>query len=169
MDFRRTRSSRCIEKILDNTTSTETTSANYINSTGWRFAVVHLLHDSRGKHRVGSRASVRRTCLPSATSCLLHQWSSGPLKEKVSSSSEAIIRSTSNCPQVVSLLWRPQSHSSHWFSNRGYSSQQGSHWPNSQVGLWTGISWHWISTSHCHQNSSIGWLRIRVDWTTSTR
>jgi hypothetical protein len=59
----------------------------------------------------------------------------GPSKKKVSSSSEAIICSTSNCPQATSLLLRPQSHSSHWFSDWGYSSQQGSHWPNSQVGL----------------------------------
>jgi hypothetical protein len=150
VDFRSTGSPRRAEEILDNPTSTETTAASHINSTSLRPAVVYLLHDSRGKHHVGSRASRRRTCIPSAASCLFHQWSSGSLEEKVSSSSEAIIRSTSNCPQATSLLWRPQSHSSHWFSDRGHPSQQGSHWLNIQVGLRTGISWHQISTSHCH-------------------
>jgi hypothetical protein len=35
--------------------------------------IIHLLHDSRGEHRVGSRANRRRTCIPIATSRLFHQ------------------------------------------------------------------------------------------------
>jgi hypothetical protein len=135
MDFGDTGGSRGTKEILDNTTSAETAASSHADSIIRRFAAVYLLHDSRGEHRVSSRASGRRTCLSSATSCLFHQRSSGSLEEKIPSSSEAIIYSTSNCTQAPSLLRRPQSRSSHWFSNRGYSSQQRSHRENSQMGL----------------------------------
>jgi hypothetical protein len=54
-------------------------------------------------------------------SCTTHVVST--LEEEIPSSSEIIICSTSNCMQAPSLLRRPQSHSSHWISDRGYSSQ----------------------------------------------
>jgi hypothetical protein len=140
VDFRSIGSPRCIEKVLDNTASAKTTASSHADSTSRRSAVIYLLHDSRGEHRVGSRVSRRRTCIPSTSSYLFHQSSSGSLEEEIPSSSEAIICSTSNCTQAPSLLRRPQSHSSHWISNRRYSSQQRSHRENSQVGLRAGIS-----------------------------
>jgi hypothetical protein len=42
-------------------------------SAGRRSVVIHLLHDSRGKHRVSSRAGGGRTYIPGAASGLLHQ------------------------------------------------------------------------------------------------
>jgi hypothetical protein len=66
-------SSRGTEEVLDHTTSTQATAPSYAESVGGRFVVIHLLHDSRGKHRVSSRAGGGRTCIPDATSSLLHQ------------------------------------------------------------------------------------------------
>jgi hypothetical protein len=42
-------------------------------SVGRRSVVIHLLHESRGEHCVGSRANRRRTCISSTTSHLFHQ------------------------------------------------------------------------------------------------
>jgi hypothetical protein len=73
VDHRGTISSRGTEKVPDYSTSTQATTPSYAGSAGRRSAVIHLLHDSRGKHRVGSRAGGGRTCIPSAGSGLLHQ------------------------------------------------------------------------------------------------
>jgi hypothetical protein len=64
---------RGTEKVPDYTTSTQATTPSYAKSAGGRFVVIHILHDSRGKHHVISRAGGGRTCIPSATSSLLHQ------------------------------------------------------------------------------------------------
>jgi hypothetical protein len=73
MDHRVVGSSRGTEKVFDYTTSAQATTPSYAESVGGRFVVIHLLHDSRGKHRVSSQAGGGRTCVPSATSSLLHQ------------------------------------------------------------------------------------------------
>ena len=104
VDRRSIGSSRNIEKVLDHTTGTEAATASHTKSAGRRSVVIHLLHDSRGKHRVSSRAGGGRTCIPSAASGLLHQRSPQTLKDKVPSSSEAVIRGTSNRSQAPSLL-----------------------------------------------------------------
>jgi hypothetical protein len=64
---------------------------SHARSAGRRSTVIHLLHDSRGEHRVSSRAGRGRAHISSTTSGLLHQWSSGALKEKY--------------PQVQKLLY----------------------------------------------------------------
>jgi hypothetical protein len=73
VDFRSPGSSRCAEEIPDNTTSAKAAALSHAESAGRRFAVIYLLHDSRGEHRVSSRASKRRTCISGTTSCLFHQ------------------------------------------------------------------------------------------------
>jgi hypothetical protein len=73
VDFRGSGSSRRTKEIPDNTTSAKATAPSHTESTSQRSAVIHFLHDSRGKHRVGSRASKRRTCIPSTTPRLFHQ------------------------------------------------------------------------------------------------
>jgi hypothetical protein len=73
VDHRGTRSPRGTEKVFDYTTNTQATPPSYAKLVGGRSVVIHLLHDSRGKHRVSSRASGGRTCIPSAASNLLHQ------------------------------------------------------------------------------------------------
>jgi hypothetical protein len=73
VDHRGTRSSRGTKEVFDYTTSTQATALIYTVSVGGRSVVIHLLHDSRGKHRVSSRAGGGRTCIPGATSSLLHQ------------------------------------------------------------------------------------------------
>jgi hypothetical protein len=65
VDFRGSESSRRTEEIPNNTTSAKAAAPSHTESTGRRSAVIHLLHDSRGKHHVGSRASRRRTCITS--------------------------------------------------------------------------------------------------------
>jgi hypothetical protein len=73
VDFRGSGSSRRTEEIPDNTTSAKTTAPSHAESTGRRSVVIHLLHDSRGKNRVSSRANRRRTCIPIVTSRLFYQ------------------------------------------------------------------------------------------------
>jgi hypothetical protein len=73
VDHRGTGSSGGAEKVFVYTTSAQATTSIYAESVGGRFVVIYLLHDSRGKHRVGSRAGGGRTCVPDATSSLLHQ------------------------------------------------------------------------------------------------
>jgi hypothetical protein len=73
VDSRSTGSSRCIEEVLDHTTSTEAATSSHARSAGRRSVVIHLLHDSCGEHRVGSRAGRRRTHISSTASGLLHQ------------------------------------------------------------------------------------------------
>jgi hypothetical protein len=68
-----TGSSRSIEEVLDHATSTEAAAPSHARSTGGRSVVIHLLHDSRGEHRVGSRAGRRRTHISNTASSLLHQ------------------------------------------------------------------------------------------------
>jgi hypothetical protein len=104
VDHRGTGSSRGTEEVLDHTTSTQAATPSNTRTTGRRSAPVHLLHDSRGKHRVGSRAGRGSTCIPGAASSLLHQRSPRALKDKVSSSPEAVVRSTSNRTQALTLL-----------------------------------------------------------------
>jgi hypothetical protein len=45
---------RSIEKVPDHATSTQATMSSHAESVGRRSVVVHLLHDSRGEHRVSS-------------------------------------------------------------------------------------------------------------------
>jgi hypothetical protein len=104
VDHRGTGSSRGTKEVLDHTTSTQAAAPSNTRTAGRRSALVHLLHDSRGKHRVGSRAGRGKTCIPGATSSLLHQRSFRALKDKVSSSLEAIVRGTSNRSQAPTLL-----------------------------------------------------------------
>jgi hypothetical protein len=86
------------------TTSTQATTPSHAKSASRRSVAIHLLHDSRGKHCVSSRAGGGRTYIPGATSGLLHQRSSRALKNEVSPSSETAIRDTSNRSQALSLL-----------------------------------------------------------------
>jgi hypothetical protein len=62
-----------LKKILDHATSTEAATPSHTKSAGRRYVVIHLLHDSRGKHHVSSRASRGRTHISSTASGLLHQ------------------------------------------------------------------------------------------------
>jgi hypothetical protein len=104
VDHRGTRGSICTEEVLDHSTSTQATTPSYALSAGRGFAAIYFLHDSNGKHRVRSRADRRRAHVPSTTSNLLYHQSPRTLKDKVPSSSEAIIRGTSNRSQALALL-----------------------------------------------------------------
>jgi hypothetical protein len=73
VDHNGTESSRSTEKVHEYTTSTQATTPSYAGLAGERSTVIHLLHDSHGKHRVGSRAGGGRTYIPGAASGLLHQ------------------------------------------------------------------------------------------------
>jgi hypothetical protein len=75
VDHRSTGSSRDTEKVPDYATSTQATTPSHAKSVGRRSVVIHLLHDSRGEHRVSSRAGGGRTYISSTTSGLLHQRS----------------------------------------------------------------------------------------------
>jgi hypothetical protein len=92
------------KEVFDHTASTQAIASSDIQSAGRRPAGIYLLHDSRGKHYVGSRADRRRVCVTSIASSLLYEQSPRSLEDKVSSSSEAIIYSTSNCSQTLTLL-----------------------------------------------------------------
>jgi hypothetical protein len=72
MDHRGTGSSRGTEKVLDYATSTQATTPSHAESAGRGSIVIHLLHDSHGKHRVSSRAGGGRTYIPSVAPGLLH-------------------------------------------------------------------------------------------------
>jgi hypothetical protein len=104
MDHRGIGSFRGTEEVLDHTTSTQAAVPGYACSAGRRSAPIYLLHDSRSKHCISSRAGRGRTCIPGATSSLLHQRSPRALKDKVSSSPEAATRGTSNRSQALTLL-----------------------------------------------------------------
>jgi hypothetical protein len=104
MDHRGTGSFRGTEEVLDHSTSTQLDAPGYAWSDGRRSAPIYLLHDSRSKHYVSSRAGGERTCIPGVTSSLLHQRSPRALKDKVSSSAEAATRGTSNRSQALALL-----------------------------------------------------------------
>jgi hypothetical protein len=67
------------EKVPDYATSTQATTLSHAESAGRRSVVIHLLHDSRGKHRVSSRAGGGRTYISSTPSSLLHQRGSWTL------------------------------------------------------------------------------------------
>jgi hypothetical protein len=54
VDHRSTGSSRCTKEVLDHTTSAKTARLSHAGSASGRSAVIHLLHDSRGKHRISS-------------------------------------------------------------------------------------------------------------------
>jgi hypothetical protein len=73
VDHKGTGSSRGTEEVLDHTTGTQAAALRNAWLVGIRSTSIHLLHDSRGKHRVSSRAGRGRTCIPGATSNLLHQ------------------------------------------------------------------------------------------------
>jgi hypothetical protein len=64
VDHRGTGSSRGTEKVPNYTTSTQATTPSHAKLAGRRSVVIHLLHYSRGKHRVSSRAGGRRTYIP---------------------------------------------------------------------------------------------------------
>jgi hypothetical protein len=104
VDHRGTRSSRGTKKVPDYTTSTQATTPGHGESTSRRFVAIYFLHDSRGKHRVSSRAGGGRTHIPGAASGLLHQRSSRALENEVSPSPETVVRGTSNRSQASSLL-----------------------------------------------------------------
>jgi hypothetical protein len=103
VDHRGTGSSRGTKNVPDYTTSTQATTLIHAESANRRSIVIHLLHDSRGKHHVSSRAG-RRTYISSTTSGLLYQRGSRALKNEVSPSLETAIRCTSNRSQAPSLL-----------------------------------------------------------------
>jgi hypothetical protein len=94
----------CTEEVLDHSASTQATAPSYARSVGRRFTAIYFMHDSRGKHRVSSRAGRGRARIPSATSSLHYQQSPRTLKDKVPLSSEAIICCTSYHSQAPSLL-----------------------------------------------------------------
>jgi hypothetical protein len=73
VDLRSPGSPSCTEEIPDNTASIKAAAPSHAESAGRRSVVIHLLHDSRGEHRVGSRASRGRTCISSTASRLFHQ------------------------------------------------------------------------------------------------
>jgi hypothetical protein len=104
VDLRGTGRPRCSQEVLDYTTSTQATAPSYAWSAGRRSAHVYLLHDSRGKHHISSRAGGGRTCIPGVASSLLHQRSPRALKNKVSSSLEVVVCGTSNRSQALALL-----------------------------------------------------------------
>jgi hypothetical protein len=104
VDHRSIGGSRGTEEILDHSTGTQATTSSYARSADRRLAAIYLLHDSRGKHRVSSRTGRRGACIPSTASSLLHQRNPQTLKDKVSSSSEAVVRGTSNRSQALALL-----------------------------------------------------------------
>jgi hypothetical protein len=79
VDHRGTGSSRSTKKVPDYATSTQSTTPSHAESAGRRSVVIHLLHDSRCKHRVSSRAGGGRTYIPNTTSVLLHQRGSRTL------------------------------------------------------------------------------------------
>jgi hypothetical protein len=54
MDHRGIGSSRSTKKVPDYTTNTQATMPSHAESAGRRSVVIHLLHDSRGKHRISS-------------------------------------------------------------------------------------------------------------------
>jgi hypothetical protein len=91
VDHRGTRGSRGTEKVLDHTTSALATAPSYAWSAGRRSAPIHLLHDSRGKNHVSSRASGRRTRIPGAASNLFIN--------------EVLVLSKIRYPQVRKLLY----------------------------------------------------------------
>jgi hypothetical protein len=64
-----------LEALKKFLTTPPATTPSYAQSAGRRSAPVYLLHDSRGKHRVSSRAGKGRTCVPNAASSLFHQRS----------------------------------------------------------------------------------------------
>jgi hypothetical protein len=71
VDRRSTGGSRNIEKVLDQI-SIEAATLSHTKSASRRSIVIHLLHDSRGEHRVSSRANRGRTHISSTTSSLFH-------------------------------------------------------------------------------------------------
>jgi hypothetical protein len=56
VDHRGAGSSRGTKEIPDYTTSTQAPTSSHAESASRRSVVIHLLHDSRGEHRVSSRA-----------------------------------------------------------------------------------------------------------------
>jgi hypothetical protein len=80
VDHRGIGSSRGTKKVPDYATSTQAATVSHAESAGRRSVVIHLLHDSRGKHHVSSRAGGGRT----HTRCSIRSTSSvkfsGPQK-----------------------------------------------------------------------------------------
>jgi hypothetical protein len=60
------------KEVLDHSTSAQATKSSYIRSVDRGSGAIYFLHDSRGKHHVGSRAGRRRAHIPSATFGLLY-------------------------------------------------------------------------------------------------
>jgi hypothetical protein len=54
VDHRSIGSSRYTKEVLDHATSTKAAMPSHARSAGRRSVVIHLLHDSRGEHRVSS-------------------------------------------------------------------------------------------------------------------
>jgi hypothetical protein len=73
VDRRSTGSSRRIKKVLDHITRAEAATPSHAKLADRRSIVVHLLHDSRGEHRVSSRAGRGRTHISSTAPGLFHQ------------------------------------------------------------------------------------------------
>jgi hypothetical protein len=68
-----TGSSRCTKEVLDYATSAKAATSSHARSADGRSVVIYLLHDSRGKHCVSSRAGRGRARISSTASGLLHQ------------------------------------------------------------------------------------------------
>jgi hypothetical protein len=63
---------RGTEEVLDHPASTQATALSYAWLAGRRSAPVYLIHDSRDKHSISSRAGGGRTRIPGAASSLFH-------------------------------------------------------------------------------------------------
>jgi hypothetical protein len=62
-----------LKKFLTTPPVLKAAAPSHAESVGRRSAVIYLLHDSRGEHHVGSRASRGRTCISNTASRLFHQ------------------------------------------------------------------------------------------------
>jgi hypothetical protein len=82
MDNRSTGSPRCTEEVPDHTTSTEAITPSHARLAGRRSAVIHLLHDSHGEHRISSRAGRGRARIYSTASIYFISEVLGPSKKK---------------------------------------------------------------------------------------
>jgi hypothetical protein len=91
VDHRSAGSSQCAKEVLDHATSTKAATPSHARSAGRRSAVIHLLHDSLGEHRVSSRAGKKG-----------HAY---PVQHLVYFISEVLGASKKKYPQVQKLLY----------------------------------------------------------------
>jgi hypothetical protein len=91
VDHKSTGSSRCTKEVLDHATSTKAAMPSHVRSAGRRSIVIHILHDSRGDHRVSNRVGRRRACISVQHPVYFISEVLGPSKKKY--------------PQVQKLLY----------------------------------------------------------------